>query len=233
MSKNKPVTIYPSNAYPKPVHVLEGDGAITVDIPRAVWDKIQTYVTLCDEEINGFGYVSQLSETRLRIDNVFILKQEVTSTSVTTDDEALAEFTYQLHCKNKEREAAGEKPLMVRLHWHSHVNLDAFWSTQDESTINANLSEWNLSIVTNKRNEYAARLDLYRPFRVKIDAELHVIEANTFREDCRKEIDALVSKKVFSWGYGNVGHVGVRTAYTESHCSSSVPAQSKYAAKGV
>ena len=88
----------------------------------------------------------------------------------------------------------GKKPGAAKFWWHSHGNLDVFWSTEDEATIQAFQSKWWISLVTNKYGEYAARLDIYSPTRVA--TELRFCVERDFDPVLYEQLGAEVNEKV-------------------------------------
>jgi hypothetical protein len=173
------------------------DDAITVEIPVPIWQKMMTYVRLCDTEVAGLGYVRVLDNNRIVVEDVFILKQTVSAGNATFDDVAYHEFIMNLVNENERRAAAGKPEVLARIQWHSHVNMQAFFSSVDEQVIRNCTSEWRVSLVVNKRGEHAIRLDVYRPFRSKLKTVLKIVypEADkAVEEACAVEIAALVTK---------------------------------------
>ncbi|MDR1300446.1 MAG: Mov34/MPN/PAD-1 family protein [Candidatus Nomurabacteria bacterium] len=138
---------------------------VTVHMPHNVWQMVMGFTKSCQYEIAGFGYVDQLADGSLTITEAFILKQSVTNASVDTDAEVIA-----LHMTEMVRK--GEDPGRMRLQWHSHVDMRAYFSAIDTGQIARYDCPWMVSLVVNKRGEYDIRLDMYKPFRVQIPARL-------------------------------------------------------------
>jgi proteasome lid subunit RPN8/RPN11 len=125
-----------------------------VVIPRDVWDKMMSYVLACPVEVNGFGY-TEIRDGVIYVTDVFILAQTVSAAHAETDPRALDEhLTYM-------REA-GMDPGCMRFQWHSHVNMDAYFSGTDLENINNWVGNLLVSVVVNKLGEYSCRLDTYR-----------------------------------------------------------------------
>lgn len=118
--------------------------------------KIYAYAEHCDVEISGFG---------LRPNNgVFselapLLPQICSGAETEIPDSSIHHLA---HSKYSAR---------VNMWWHSHVHMQCFWSAQDEQAI-ATLGigiDLLYSIVVNKRNEYKARIDIFKPLRYTFD----------------------------------------------------------------
>lgn len=160
----------------------------TLVIPLAVWQQMMGFVLACPIEVNGFGYVDHVVErAELRVSEVFILEQIVTGGSADVDAETLAQYLYQMRHQ-------GENPARMKFQWHSHVNGEARFSPVDTANIETYLAEWMVSLVANKRSEYSARLDIYRPFRIWTPIELRIAVANDadVQAQCNQEIRAKV-----------------------------------------
>lgn len=118
------------------------------------------YVQACPVEINGFGYLDRFTgdTERFELEDVVILQQTATGASVDVSAEVLAQHMTQILM-------AGGDTGRMRLQWHSHVLMSAYFSNTDLANIEAYSGEWMISIVLNKRGEYDLRLDVYKPFR--------------------------------------------------------------------
>lgn len=112
--------------------------------------KIENWVDLCKWEISGLGTLIE-EEDRLYVDQVFLLDQEVTSAETEISDLGVSKLVSVL-----------PKPMRntLRFWWHSHVNMDVFWSGTDESCIRKLRGEGALlSIVFNKKGQTRTRID--------------------------------------------------------------------------
>jgi proteasome lid subunit RPN8/RPN11 len=165
---------------------------LVLHMPRRVWRVIQGFVKGCDEEIAGFGYVKQLANGSLMVTEAFILEQTVTGASVDTDAEAIARHMTEMI-------EQGKDPSMMRLQWHSHVNMQAYFSGTDTAQIERYDCPYMISLVTNKRGEYKVRLDLFQPFRVQVPITMSFYEDidDATQAWCDAEIAAKVKKRTF------------------------------------
>lgn len=151
--------------------------------PLDVWHQMMGYIEACPVEVNGFGYVTRLDDGNLHVDQVFILEQTATAGSVEVEALALARHMTEMAQQ-------GLNGGIMRLQWHSHVDMEAYFSPTDLFNIESYAqTDWALSIVANKRGEYQARLDVFRPFRVWTPVSVLIARPNDdVREYCRREI---------------------------------------------
>lgn len=99
---------------------------ITIQIPRNVRLKIDYIVEKCDKEVSGLGTVLfDKAMNAYIVQEIYLLDQEVGAAHTDIDDNAITKAMYEL------RESEGE----LCFWWHSHVNMDTFWSHQDHDTI--------------------------------------------------------------------------------------------------
>jgi hypothetical protein len=160
------------------------EASLSVLVPEAVWRKMMAYVNICDYEINGFGYVTQLDESTVQVEDVFILKQAVNAGSAVTEPGEVASHITQMIEQGKDTSS-------LRFQWHSHVRMQAYFSGTDTGTIDAYANcDWMISLVLNKREEFAVRLDVYQPFRISVPVTLKrlIEEDDELLEACAREI---------------------------------------------
>jgi hypothetical protein len=124
-------------------------------IPLESYRKIMAYAELCNTEISGFADVEYQKELNaFVVGKVYLLEQEGSAASVHMDEEAVAKFNDDLI-----RKGAKQLP---RLWWHSHVNMEAFFSGTDEATTEQLRNDsFNISLVVNKRNQMKAKANIY------------------------------------------------------------------------
>lgn len=158
----------------------------TLVIPLAVWQELMGYVLACPVEINGFGYIDRVGNTFM-LEKIFLLKQVATAGSVEVDERALVQYMTDALQR-------GENTGRIRFQWHSHVNMNAYFSGTDLDNI-SRYEEWMVSLVANKHGEFSARLDLIQPFRAWTPLEVQILNqpSLTLLEACRREINDKVS----------------------------------------
>lgn len=159
--------------------------------------KLQYFVDLCPEEISGLGTVEKQGNNFL-ITDVFLFQQVVTNASTDLDQRNIGKLITNLIREGKD-------PSKIKLWWHSHADMEPFWSMIDESTIAGLENAFMISVVGSKSGEFRCRIDLYSPFRMTvIDLPLIIIfpENPQLKEKCLTEIKIKVKKIVPKFIFG-------------------------------
>jgi len=117
-------------------------------IPTLVYRKIMHFVHKADFEVSGFGKCSYLPESDvILVHDAFLLKQEGGAAHTDIDATSLAKAMF----------LTKDEPGKLAFWWHSHVNMQAFWSGQDTTTIKSLGGQgWATALVLNKKEEYRA-----------------------------------------------------------------------------
>jgi len=156
-------------------------------------DKLYAYVHHSPGEISGFGLGRPDLEipNSVRIEDVFILEQEVMAGHTELSEEAMADLLFTLVKRNKD-------PEDVCLWWHSHPGpqKETGFSPTDHATIDRiGLlgRDWMVSLVLTNIVGYA-QLDFYRPARAWVEMEIVRECSPKITEKVKKEIDKLVTK---------------------------------------
>jgi len=157
--------------------------------PENSWKKLFAYADIASGEISGLGKITlHENGTDFIVNDIFLLEQVSGVGSTNLNPDSVAKFITDLI-------VAGENPADVKLWFHSHGNIDVFWSSTDNTTIQGfSDASYMLSIVVNKRFQHKARLDLFKPIRLTL--ELEVILENNFLGIDRIEIEKEVTQKV-------------------------------------
>jgi hypothetical protein len=114
-----------------------------VEIEEEVFAKIMHWIDKASGEVSGLGKIENVNGV-MRVTSAILLKQE--NTSVTTDIDAAAIGKAMFELK--------DQPGALNWWWHSHVNMDVFWSGTDLDTIHKiGQGGWFLATVLNKRRE--------------------------------------------------------------------------------
>ena len=162
-----------------------------IKITREAYLKLRYYTECCDTEISGLGKVRETPDG-FEIYSIEILDQNVSFAHSSLDAESLAKFLYEKLRNN-------EKIKDYKVWWHSHVNMDSYFSPIDDRTINGSTEfPYLISIVTNKMKKDLIRLDLHKPFRLTIPIEkLEIIleEDEYLKNQCLKEIEEKVKTR--------------------------------------
>ncbi len=187
---------------------------INIELTKEVYHKIKTLTQEAEGEIAGILLSEFENDGTILIDDVIVLEQEAGTGSVDIDDKALSKFMKDAIKTNK------EQITKMRGWWHSHANMDTFWSGTDENTIESftKLAGLCISINTNKRNNFLVRLDIKKP-HITIDKISHNIriddnEFDKIREWSKKEIKNKV--KSYPQTYYNKTKQGTVIYYTNT-----------------
>jgi proteasome lid subunit RPN8/RPN11 len=177
-----------------------------LQIEKLAWDKMMAFTDLCPDEISGLGKVV-VRLGNLVVTDVAIFEQRVSAAHSNIETGALAKF-------QEERIRAGESMKDWVFWWHSHAHMTAFFSGTDTGTIETSTEfPYLVSLVTNKKHDKVARLDVYQPVRLNTTLDVEILdEINPeIRTACQTEIDAKVTRPSYSGyaGYrGGSGHLG-------------------------
>lgn len=119
-----------------------------VQIDPKVHAKIMHWVNKATGECSGLGKV-QVEGGSLRVIDACLVKQENAGASTEMDGGAVAKAMYEMR----------ETPGHLNFWWHSHVNMDVFWSGTDIDTIrDIGKNGFLVSSVFNKRQEIKSAL---------------------------------------------------------------------------
>ena len=152
--------------------------------------KIRAWTAMAEGEVGGFGEAT-VENNEVHVSRVFLIQQEAGAAHVDYSPEAVAGMIAKW----------GDRAEHVRFQWHSHADMEAFFSPTDTDNIETlNNGAWLASLVVNRAGKYKARIDAYRPFRVTINAtilEQHDISARD-RATWEKEYKENVKKPSYS-----------------------------------
>lgn len=134
---------------------------ISLEIEESVFKKIMYWIRKSNFEVSGLGKVEvNQEENSIRVIDAILLPQKNTSTTTDLDAGAISKAMFLL------KDTPGE----LRWWWHSHVNMDAFWSGTDDNTIKRlGLGGWFVATVLNKREEMKSAYSQSSPLRLFLD----------------------------------------------------------------
>jgi hypothetical protein len=159
-------------------------------IKNDVYNKINAYADLCSNEISALGSV-HINNNNILIDDIYLFEQSVSGSSTVLSPESISKFMCDYIRKGKD-------PSALKFWWHSHVNMETFWSGTDTNTINGYSSDWMISMVSNKRGDFKIRFDIHTPFRMYVDnLQFTVGYDKSFNPTIQKEIDMKVKRQFF------------------------------------
>lgn len=139
------------------IKMIEGFTPI-VEINNKALQKMREYTSQSIDEIGWLGTARKIEDKHYIIDDVFLFKQEVHSTTTEITTEGLMEFCQELMLTENGMDIWNN----MKVWGHSHVNMSTSPSGQDNDQIKIfsdNAQDFFIRIITNKREEL--RLDLY------------------------------------------------------------------------
>lgn len=187
-------------------------------IPRHIYTKIMYWVNKSNLEVSGFGKVVFSKEDNFfYVKDVYLLDQLVGSAHTDIDPTALGKLMYE------SREVEGD----LNFWWHSHVNMDVFWSGTDKETIEEiGKQGYCLATVFNKKYEMRSALcfkasGMFGDTTVFKD-EMKTVIYDTIPEETKTAWDNQYTSKVkeekpkvtsYHGGAGNYSGVGDYSEY--------------------
>jgi len=124
-------------------------------IPIEVWQKMMAYVINCPTEVNGFGILELNDYNQFTLVDVFITDQVASAGDVQVDPLVVSQAMSEVM-------GLGYQSKQMSFQWHSHVKMQARFSTTDTENIDNWPGNRLISLVVNKFGEFECRLDLYQ-----------------------------------------------------------------------
>jgi len=172
------------------------DGDATVWLTMEAYHKIVTLVTEFANEVGWHGTVQRVSDNEFIIQDIFVYPQEVTASTVNTDQEAYTQWLYEL----------GDDVFNnIRMHGHSHNNMSVSPSGVDNIHRQQILNQletdmyyifmiWNKSLQVHTLVYDMARNILYEDTDVEIKL-LGVEGLDEFLANAKTKVQKLRHKK--------------------------------------
>jgi len=122
-------------------------------IENMVYQKIMHWINKSSYEVSGLGKITY-KDGRITVIDAMLFPQKNGSAHTDIEGEHVAKAMYLLK----------DTPGDLRWWWHSHVDMDVFWSGTDRETIEK-ISEggWFSATVFNKRHEMRSCLNMNTP----------------------------------------------------------------------
>ena len=153
----------------------------SVNIDNKVYQKIMHWVDKATGEVSGLGKLTINKNGVIEIKSAYLVNQKNTGSSTDLDANAVSKLVYEK--RNEEG--------YLNFWWHSHVNMDVFWSGVDLDTIRQLGQEgFIVATVFNKKREMLSCL-----YRKSDD-----IFPETFLDELdTKIIDYIPATEIESW----------------------------------
>lgn len=162
-----------------------------VYITQEAKQRLDLYIQCAAGEISGLGTVERLGAKDFLVTAVHLIDQECTGASTELSQEAMSKFLLEAIQKGIAAET-------IKLWWHSHSDMECFWSGTDDNTVSGLGREWMLAVVGNKAGQYRARLDFFDPVRLTLD-ELEVRVWQRPDPAMKAEVEAEIAEKVHQY----------------------------------
>jgi hypothetical protein len=184
-----------SDRYSEPAS--EKEFGVSIEIDNEVHQKIMHWVDKSDFEVSGLGLLEYDKEENVfRVTDAILLPQKNTSVSTEINGADVAKAMFLLK----------DKPGTLRWWWHSHVDMDVFWSGTDLATIKElGSGGWFVATVFNKKREMKSAFCQIEPIRLMVDdIETDVVEQvdEELVETWDKDYEKNVSNVSFVSSYG-------------------------------
>lgn len=182
-------------------------------IKEEVYDKVMHWVqSSAPNEVSGFGKVTINDKGEFEINEAYLIEQEVGGAHTDIDAKGLAKLMYE----------SKDEPGQLRWWWHSHANMQVFWSGQDKATIEElGKQGWIIATVFNVKHEYRSAVCYMTSKTVKtpwgvstsegVELEDNVtleIQSTRYTAETVAQWDAELAKKVRQRKYTTVSTVG-------------------------
>lgn len=172
---------------------------ISIEIEPMVYQKVMHWVNKSDFEVSGMGTVIHDKERNvLRVVDAILLKQENGPATTELDGQSISKAMFQLK----------DSPGSLRWWWHSHVNMDVFWSGTDMAAIKTlggaerDRPAWFCMTVFNKKQEMLSAYVQNQPVRMIASDLETTIAAQLPAEvvaEWDKQYDDNVENKSYTW----------------------------------
>lgn len=200
-----------------------------ININIQAMNKMKEYIRQSDLEIGWLGTARRVDNV-FYIDDVFLFKQEVHSTTTEITTEGLNEFAMELLYEKNGVEIWNN----MKVWGHSHVNMPTSPSGQDDNQMEVfaeNADDFFIRIIANKQGDF--RIDLYDfttgviyeklPYDISYGADTDIIESlykkiaeieemicsridpsEELINSIKSEIDDKVTKKIYNVNKNNI-----------------------------
>ena len=167
----------------------EDDLFPSLEIEHSVYDKIQYWIDKTNIEVSGLGRIVYDAENHVwRVVSAYLVDQVNSAADTTLDAEAIGRLMFETK----------DDPGQLNWWWHSHHDMDVFWSSTDIAAIEE-LGEHGFFTATvfNKKRESLSCAYQNVPFRMfsnELDFEVLGRAAN---KEWDEEFDEKVKEKVW------------------------------------
>jgi proteasome lid subunit RPN8/RPN11 len=126
----------------------------TIYITDRTMNKMERIIKKIPTETSGLGRVVKIGDEKLLITDIYFFDQTNSSGSTVLSSKSVADFVTDWVIE-------GKNPEELKLWWHSHADINVYWSSTDESNIERLGNGWLISIVGNHKGHFLARIDFF------------------------------------------------------------------------
>jgi len=138
-----------------------------------------------DKEIGGF-ILGVINTDGVFMEDLLIPKQEVSSASVDFDKKDLIDM--RVNNEEKCQRIIGE--------WHSHNDMEAYWSATDEELISQFCEGRDISMfIVSNINKHIIRLEMRNPIKLSLNKLSFAVYGNPIDEEMKKELEDKIKIK--------------------------------------
>lgn len=177
-------------------------GIKLLQVPRVIihpreFARLQAFIDLYDKEIAGVGSVLERANGDLYIEEILLVEQmDNTGVHVDISDGVLKYVTELVDVLDQP-----DRVERLRCRWHSHVNMEAIFSSVDEEAAEGFGGDYLIDIVGNKRGQFDVRLYFRKPVPIVIGNLPLLLDYEVpgdVRAECRAEIKECVKTSLVS-----------------------------------
>lgn len=182
---------------------------IYITISPQVYSDLREYINHYDSEVSGAGLVERVIHTdksiEYRITQVYLpSKQDNGMASTEIDAGTVATLVHTLI-------EQGVDVGKLKVHWHSHLNMQVFHSGTDTDNYKTlNNEEWLVSLVLNKQGDILGGVHLYSPMLIDIKSVPVYIDVPMQASDSAKRSIEALDKYI---NENKIVHVGYASSY--------------------
>lgn len=167
-------------------------------IYREDYLKLVAYALEAKGEISGFLKVTEHQDGQgYHIHAPIIFEQECTGVTTDLDTTSVAKFF-----DNIVRVQKGD-PTEYRCWWHSHVDMDVFYSGTDNKSIDEFTEDWGfvIGITVNRKGEIYTRIQYNNPLWIELENVPLVIKetlSNDMLDKIKADVASMVKEKTYT-----------------------------------
>jgi proteasome lid subunit RPN8/RPN11 len=164
----------------------------TLWIPPTVLSELMFYTWEVDAEVGGLGRVSLDKEKNdIVLEEIYLLEQTVHETECNLSAEGIAKF-YDSLIEEGNADTIGD----ITLWWHSHKDIPARFSPQDDETMRTWPGNYLVSLVINREMKMDAMFMSKNPLLVLGDIDVHIDWFDIdFADVLRQQVKSKVTKQ--------------------------------------